>query len=290
MSSVLASLKSVTWPVRSRVGSFVRLAKVHARWILRGVPRRSSPLPSPLVISLTSFPPRYTSLELTLKCLLTQSIKCDRVVLWIAAADAPLLPRSVLELEQAGLTIAICEDDTRSYKKIIHSVVQYQDAFVLTADDDVYYWRTWAEELATAFRDPKLLVAHRCHRVVLGEDGSPKPYGEWEQSLLSPDSGPLLFPTGVGGVLYPPKTFDSEFFDVPKFRRLAPLADDVWIFWMARRAGRRFAQIGGRRKFWPWESSQTVSLMNTNVGGAGGNDRQLGNLIAEYGWPPQKDE
>src|SRR5688500_19351966 len=69
-----------------------------------------------LAVSLTSFPPRFDSLHLTLACLLDQSIRPDRVILWIAHQDMERLPVAVTSLEDRGLEIREC-DDLRSYKK-----------------------------------------------------------------------------------------------------------------------------------------------------------------------------
>lgn len=71
-------------------------------------------LPATLILSLTSYPPRFGTLSLTLHSLLRQSVKADRTILWIA--HIPLLPKAVTVLQAAGLEIRATED-VRSYKK-----------------------------------------------------------------------------------------------------------------------------------------------------------------------------
>ena len=56
-------------------------------------------------------------------------------------------------------------------------------------------------------------------------------------------------------------------------KRLAPTADDVWLFCMAKRAGTKHRQVGGRFPLVNWDGSQDVGLEHENVLRA--NDLQL---------------
>jgi hypothetical protein len=47
------------------------------------------------------------------------------------------------------------------------------------------------------------------------------------------------FPTGVGGILYPPKCFHKDIADKELFLKLAPNADDIWFWAMACLIGRK---------------------------------------------------
>ncbi len=67
-------------------------------------PRRHHGLPNPLVVSLTSYPPRFPTLHLTLMTLLSQQVLPDRVVLYVFEGDHASLPRDVVALRfPAGL-------------------------------------------------------------------------------------------------------------------------------------------------------------------------------------------
>ncbi len=265
------------------------IAQVHeARLSLLPAAAKAPPhgLPGRLVVSLTSFHARFHTLHLTLRSLLQQSIKPDEVVLWVGHGDFDRLPKKVLDLQSHGLTIRTCED-IRSYTKIIPSLRAYPDAFIVTADDDVYYWNDWLKELVESY-DPatRLIPCHRCHLIRTDAEGLPLPYLQWELQLDRPLSSALVFVTGVGGVLYPPGSLHPQVLDEAQFRSLCPTTDDVWLYWMARRAGWEFRQIGRRRRVLNWNGSQKMSLMATNVPEGGGNDQQLGNLIRAYTWPP----
>ena len=235
----------------------------------------------PLVVSVTSYPKRFPSLHLSLQCLLTQTIKPDHVVLWVAESDRDLLPPSVARLQKHGLTILFCED-LKSFKKIIPALKAFQDAHIVTADDDVYYWRDWLKELVVgAARHPKQVVAHRVHRIIFDDDVV-APYSLWEKNVRALVPSPEHFATGVGGVFYPWGCFHSDVLDEQVFKRLCPHADDVWLYWMVRRNGVQEVHSGTSRQPINWARSQKASLWKVNEQG---NDIQVRAMINQYGWP-----
>src|SRR5262245_38312569 len=115
MESVLRFYyRTRTWlrPLRAawRLAHAMLLQKlVERRWRRRGA-QAPHALPAPLIVSLTSYPPRFHALASSLKCLLMQSVKPDLVVLWLAPADLNLLPARILALQRAGLCIETCPD------------------------------------------------------------------------------------------------------------------------------------------------------------------------------------
>jgi hypothetical protein len=280
----------------------LRAMRTNVAWAL--LPSRPRPhgLAAPLIVSVTSYPLRFRTLALSIKCLLSQSIAPDAVILWIADADRQALPGNVLALQKCGLTIEYTED-LRSYKKIIPALRRFPDAFIATADDDVYYWPTWLEELVGAYSPGRReILCHRVNRIRLGADGRPLPYTEWEFEHEGAEPSPLLFPTGVGGVLYPPGHLHRDVLDEATFRALCPSTDDAWLYWMALRGGSLFrrtqlgdplARGGGsssRMSMTPWPGSQEVTLWQENVPHGGGNDDQIQNLVDRFGFPPQPAE
>jgi hypothetical protein len=259
-------------------------ATLEANWLAYG--RRYAHVKrsgSGLVVSLTSYPPRFGTLHLTLKSLLSQSFVPDRIVLWIARADMALLPAAVTDLQRAGLEIVAC-DDTRSYKKMIPLLQQGTSAAIVTADDDVYYWRDWLRQLVQA-RDPGKLeiVCHRMHRIKLNADGLPVSYNEWDFETSNTESSPLNFPTGIGGVLYPANVFSPEVLDVHAFMTLCPRGDDIWFWWMARANGATFKRVPEVNEVHCWDGTQEVALWKDNIG-ATFNDNQIQAMIGAYGF------
>lgn len=258
--------------------------KIACRWHFR----RAAPLHGrdrQLIVSLTSHAKRFPTLPLTLKCLLTQSVRPDQLVLWLAEVDRAALPESVASLQQEGLAIRYCED-LRSYKKIIPSLASSPEADIVTADDDVYYWSDWLKELVLAAeRFPQDVVAHRMHRM-LGTDQAIRPYREWPKKITDQTRDRCNFATGIGGVFYPAGCFHPDVLKRNEFMRLCPDADDVWLYWMVRLNGRYERHSGTRKEPVNWPGSQAAGLWKRNKTG---NDVQIRAMIERYGLPVERD-
>jgi hypothetical protein len=271
--------RAVSWSA----GAIAALA-AERRWRSPIAPKPHG-LPGPLIVSLTSYGPRLASLHLTLKCLLRQSVRPDAVVLWLTGQDLAALPASSRDLAGQGVTLEQTPD-LRSYKKIIPALRAWPEGFIVTADDDVYYHPRWLEELVGGWSEKHGdIVCRRARRIPLKPDGTPEPYVRWrwcyEEGLLSA----AILPIGVGGVLFPPGSLAPEVLDEAQFMQLCPTADDLWLYWMARRAGTRFRKVARQRTYFYWPRSQDVGLANTNRW-AGRNDIQIAGMVERFGFPP----
>lgn len=246
--------------------------------------RKKHDLPMPLVVSLTSYPARFHKLPLTLKCLLSQSVAPDKVILWIAHADKRLLTEPILAYRDLGVDICYC-NDLHSYKKIIPTLEVYGECFIATADDDMYYWRTWLQELVSTYKEGNRhwVVCHRAHRIRVGPAGTPLSYMEWELETERQDISPLTFPTSGAGVLYPPHTFYSDVTICERFMELCPSGDDIWLYWMMRLNGRVARRTANRRRFYNWNDTDQAALWRKNLID-GANDVQLDRMLETYGF------
>ncbi|WP_206026918.1 hypothetical protein [Jiella endophytica] len=304
MSAVPAGVRGKGWPFAG-AGRTLRVATRKARsaafhgtrvfqycrWQVRDVDRRPGGphgLSKPLIVSLTSYPPRFCLLALTLKCLLSQSMRPDAVILWIAHGDRDRLTPQILKLERFGLVIRFCED-LRSYKKIVPALAEYPDSYLVTADDDAWFDRHWLKSLVSQLRSDDEVLCRRAHLVRTGRDGLPLGYDAWDFEIAAGAASPLVFPTSGGGVLYPPGVFAPEVARSDRFMALCPTADDVWLYWMMRRRGVQARRVGQGRAFYGWPAAGIPSLSHGNVGTAGGNDRQIRQMIEVYGFPGHQE-
>lgn len=118
------------------------LARLHRRQVLAAeLPRRDARphgLPVPLVVSLTSYRPRFGTLALTLRSLLLQTVRPDAILLWIGHGDADAVPEEVRALCAHGVRIRTCED-LRCYTKLIPALREDPERCIVTVDDDTYY-------------------------------------------------------------------------------------------------------------------------------------------------------
>lgn len=236
-----------------------------------------------LIVSITSYPPRFKSLHLSVICLLRQTTKPDAIILWIAENDIDKLPYNVRKLKKYGLKIKKCED-YKSFKKIIPALKEYPDAFIVTADDDLYYWSTWLEELVLSYiSKPTDVICHRAHRILLDDQGTLLPYSDWSKEISFEEESINLFPTSGAGVLYSPAIFYDDAIRNDIFMRLAPTSDDVWLYWMHSLTGSSIRTLGAK-KLTTWLSSQVVSLYSTNCGDELMNDFAIKNMCNKYGY------
>ena len=239
-----------------------------------------------VIVSLTTFPGRINTVDKTISTLLTQTLKPDEVILWLAESQFPNkeLPEQLTKLQQYGLTIKWCED-LRSYKKLIPALEEYPNDIIITVDDDTLYPEDWLVELVKTYQSNRDKVCcYRAHKMTL-ENGHIGSYSSWVG--LSPDEvGPsrLLVPIGVGGVLYPPHYFDAVEFDFSLIREMCPTADDLWLKAIGLKNGYEAVKVYPNSKEWfTIKSSQRESLMQSNVG-KNLNDVSMKNLEAYFGF------
>ncbi|ONI38076.1 hypothetical protein AN396_11690 [Candidatus Epulonipiscium fishelsonii] len=196
-------------------------------------------IPYKVITSLTSFPSRIDKVHLAIKTLLTQTVKPDKIILWLATDEFPEkeknLPRSLLILKQKGLSIQFVENNIRSHKKYYFAMQEYPEAIIITADDDLLYSNKLVEYLLKSYiKYPYAISALRNHRMKVNAEGFPLKYNIWEKEVtLYKKPSLLLFPTTGAGVLYPPRCLHKEVFNLENIKNLCPYADDIWLKVMA---------------------------------------------------------
>lgn len=260
----------------------IRTAAMERKRIYRG---RSHTLPGKLIVSLTSYPPRFATLHLTLRCLLNQDMAPDALMLWIAHDEIGRLPKRVLDLRDHGLIIREC-DNLRSYKKILPVLKEHSDAFIITADDDYAYPPDLVRSLVEEHNDRREIVSNWALRMQRDFDGRLSPIAEWPDLGARDDrtAREAFYVLTGSGALFPPAVFDREVMDVDRAAQLCPTGDDIWLSWMAARAGARCRVLRRRLILKAWPGTDAVGLW-LNHNRYGGNDRQIASMIEAYGPP-----
>ena len=233
-----------------------------------------------LIVSLTSYPPRFKRLPIVLESLLRQTLKPSRICLWIAINDIQSLPDNVKSLQKRGIEICSCKD-ILSYKKIVPTLKESPNAIIVTADDDVIYPRGWLSSLYKAhLSHPEEIICHRARRLTLNTERTAAPYRQWP-NLKEEVSSLLVFPVGVGGVLYPPHCFDSRVLDEDSFMRLAAHGDDIWLKSMSLLNNVSCRKLSIYRKnFHELRHSQYTALRKENQRSR--NDQQIDKVFYEF--------
>ena len=241
-----------------------------------------------LIISLTSYPARIKIVHKTIETLLNQSLKADKIILWLAENQFPNkeqdLPHKLLSQTHIGLTICWYHKDIKSYKKLIPTLIQYPNSVIVTADDDVYYDKKWLETLYLPHitNNTQTIYSHRAHQILFDNNNQIKPYTEWNLNINSTNSSHNLLFTGVGGVLYPPHSLHIDTINEDLFMKLCPHGDDLWFWAMATLNNTKIQTINiYNTKLKTVHGSQSDALCYDNVKN-GRNDSQLKNILNHY--------
>ena len=259
------------------------LSVLHSYHLLHRAPSAHG-LSKKLVVSLTSFPPRFPTLAYTIKSLKTQNVRPDRIDLWLCEPDAEKLPKSVLNLKDEVFHINTIPQNLRSFTKLVPALQHFPDAFIVTADDDVFYPADWLEALVANCRESQTgPIGWRGHLIRVDPSGRPLNYSNWQHNVSGYVESARLVLTGVGGIIYPPGVFPPEALDPELFLRLCPKADDLWFYFMTRQNGFVPRTVGKPFTLYNWRGSQTAKLWAINS--RDGNDRAMQNLVETFGLP-----
>jgi hypothetical protein len=239
-----------------------------------------------VVVSLTSFPARIDYVWICIESIIRQSVKPDLIILWLAESQfrgLDSLPTKLLQQQGKGLKIIFC-DDLRSHKKYYYAFNEYPNDLVITFDDDVYYPKDTIKELIEIHEKfPDCICCNRGHIIKMNKDKTIAPYREWETNNKNyKNPSKLIFPTGVGGVLYPPKSVDSEVFNKENIVNLCFFADDLWLKIMSLKNKTNVVKTKNfPDTLFTIKSSQKESLAKVNVL-QNKNDEQLQFILEEY--------
>ncbi|WP_428240998.1 glycosyltransferase [Gynuella sp.] len=223
------------------------------------------------IVSLTSIESRLGIVHLTIRSLLAQTLKPEKVVLWLNDKLKTKIPSSLKKLTGDRFEIRF-SDQNSAHRKLVESLRIYPEKTIITCDDDQMYHKTWLQRLWQDHKDyPRDIIAHEAREISWDKDDQWAPYKNWPWQKPGLSS-PRTIAIGFGGVLYPANIFDDEILNREKYEQVAPRADDLWFKAMSIRNG-----ITYRRSTSPPPKplvivrSQKDSLQKHNV-------RQDGNL------------
>lgn len=223
-----------------------------------------------IVVSLTSFGARLAKVHLTVKSLLNQTLRPDRIVLYLdAGTDVDSLPSRLTGLKKCGLEITTGYENLKPHTKYFYAVQEHPDAIIVTVDDDMIYHRDLVRTLMESYRKyPECISAVRTHRMTLTEDKKEiEPYNLFEGECTTiREPSHSLMATGVGGVLYPPGSLPRETFNQKDIKEQCLCADDIWLKFMEIKAGTKVVCCAGKHvnPVFIWKS-QNTSLQQSNV-------------------------
>lgn len=252
---------------------FLRLIQIN-----RPIAQKEARLDKPLIVSMTSYGHRLKTCHLSVSCVLSQTILPTKILLWLSKEDSAMAPGNLLSLKSSRFEIRVTED-IRSYKKLIPTLINFPDSYIVTLDDDWYFPPTWLEELINAHDFSRLdVTSHRVHIISRSADGKVRPYKEWKRTAgIKLDPSPDIFPTNGAGTLFPPGALHPNVLIKDDFLQQAPTSDDIWIYSMLRKAGNMCRSTGSYDREFNWPGTQVQSLWSINSRGA--NDEACSRLF-----------
>jgi hypothetical protein len=243
------------------------LALVYLR--LRNLVARGAATGSaPVVVSLTTYGARIHTVSVAIESIARGKTRPQRLLLWLQSPEQfEARPESIRRLERRGVEVLVSANygSHTKYYPYVQSVERHTVPLV-TADDDVVYPPDWLARLIAANQqDPEAISAHWINVMRVSGDRMAD-YATWARARDTAVR-PANFAVGVSGVIYPPAMLQELKRRGVGFAAACPNADDLWLKWVALRAGIPVRQVGSVPHHFPIiPGSQGQSLMQSNVG------------------------
>lgn len=238
-----------------------------------------------IIISMATYNKRYATIIPTLKSILHQSIKADKIIVWLDnECPQNKITTEMEDMKKFGVEFRYTEDGLKAHKKYYYAMKEFPNDIIITIDDDLVYSSNMIKSLLDYYKkNSDVVCARRVHKITFDFDGNIKPYVEWKYEFRKEKKESyLLCATGGAGTLYPPGILPEEAFDIENIKRLCLNADDIWLKVMQL--------INHKKVIWvrnlyvmPYETknSQNTAL-NTGNTLQGGNDEYISLLKEVY--------
>lgn len=238
---------------------------------------------SEIIVSFTSFPARIDNVWQVVECMLRQTIRPAKILLWLSKDQFPTpesIPQSLREREGEVFEIRLVNGDIRSHKKYYYVSKEYNDSLVFLIDDDIYYPTTILERTIEAYHEhPEAVICNYGYLIAFNESGNLKPYNSWQMINQYSESKNIFFGSG-GGTLLRPSELYKDLTEIEIAYALCPTADDIWLNAMVRLARKRIIMLENGLIL-PVQSKLNATLASENKGQSM-NDIQLDNIIRHY--------
>ena len=245
--------------------------------------REDNPKTIPVVVSLTSFPSRIHIVWQVVECMLRQTVRPSKIILWLSKEQFKTedsIPQSLKQLMGALFEIRMVDGDIRSHKKYYYVAKEHPDSLVFLVDDDIYYASDIIERSYYAYlNNPDTVICNYGYRIERDGTGKRLPYNNWQHVYTGACGVDLFFGSG-GGTLFRPSNLHEDLTNIELALKLTPLADDIWLNAMTRLAKQRILLLPSGL-FLPILSKS--EMLHKENRGLAQNDVQIQALEVNYG-------
>ncbi len=266
-------------PFRRVIRKFARL---YLPDFLRNTPIKFSDKESNVIVSLTSFPDRIDSVDLVIRCFLRQTVRPQKIILWLSRNQFPndALPPQLASLIGDIFEVCYVDGDIRSHKKYYYSLIKYPKSLVFLADDDIYYPSDTLNLILRAHKNNPHSIICRYGSIMGFIDNKLDSYNKWWWEISHATTHPDFFFGSGGGTLVKRELFFKDVLNIDLAQELTPIADDIWLNAMVNLQGTPKYKI----KFGlllQIEEQQFIRLTSENCGN-NKNDQQFAKVIDYY--------
>lgn len=238
-----------------------------------------------IIISFTTIPERLDNLMLTLETLMEQSLKPNKIILYIYIEQFKDIDVEEIlgNFIKRGLEVKRVSEDLRAHKKYFYSFQEFPNDLIITVDDDILYSKKMVELLYKGYQKyPNCIICMRAHGIKYSQNHFEK-YWDWEYEVVGKKTPKMdLIATGGAGTLYEPKQFSNEIYNKKNIIKLSLSADDLWLKAMQIINNIKVVKVTPLKgSVTVIIGSQEVALVNENVYN-NQNDKVLSDLNKEY--------
>ena len=189
-----------------------------------------------IIVSFTSYPPRIKSVHRVVESLYRQTVKADEIILYLSLDEFPKVEAELPEklrrmIGQGGFRIAWVCGNLKSHKKYYYALQEFQDAVVITVDDDKIYAETMICDLMESYKRFPDSVSARIARIILKRPETLEQYVKWEKEEKIEECKDVprmdLCAIGAGGVCYSPRLVNENWFHKETIMKVAGDYDDL---------------------------------------------------------------
>jgi hypothetical protein len=238
-----------------------------------------------IIVSLTSIPSRINAVPFVVDALLNQTMRPDKIILYLNAEEFTGIqfPPALLLQQQLGLEIIYC-DNLKPHKKYFYSMQSYPEDIVITVDDDLEYDVDLLEKLYKSYLlHPRAVSAMRARLITFDENKALNIYSQWplinDRNWVGKEVMSLLSTTGAG-TLFPPHCLHMETFNKTNLQETCLDADDLWLKVMEVLQGTPVVLVTHEFKLVTLEGTQEKTLFMLNQ--QGNNDKQMDKILTIY--------
>ena len=222
-----------------------------------------------LVVSVTTFGNRAKYLKWTIISIINQRYAGKFLLrIYVEKSIINTVNNDIKKIKPLNVDIKVVEvDDIGPHTKLLYALDEYPNSMIITADDDIIYPDWWLDNLVEKkITYPNCIIASRAHCVSLNnEKNGLGEYKYWQKNCNDIKTPSFqLFATGVGGVLYERRLFNSSIFDV-NIREITRTCDDVHFYFVALNSGTQTVLTDRRLKLQEFHISNKIDLYTINV-------------------------